>query len=155
MRDAPAERGAASGTPPSSWTAPLLWLHELDVIRLNNGLVVFRPAMTIRLEQRDRRGFTRADLDPLELHYKGQVLQIHVMVEFPERSLAAMSEALRLTMDYFTLREEAFVARWLPGRDKEIGRETTPEPWWKIVDSLGEIPSNSASPQMTGSRPRS
>ena len=115
----------------------LLWLHELEVIRLNKGLAVFRPAMTIRLEQRDRRGFSRADFEPLALHYKGQVLQIHVMVEFAERGLAAMSEALRLAMDYFALTEEEFLARWLPGRDREIGRQTTPASWRAIVESLG------------------
>ena len=114
----------------------LLWLHEMDVIRLNKGLAVFRPAMTIRLEQRERRGFARTDFEPLALHYKGQVLQIHVMVEFAERGLAAMSEALRLAMDYFTLKEDDFLERWLPGRDREIGRETTPESWRAIVESL-------------------
>ena len=114
----------------------LLWLHELDVIRLNKGLAVFRPAMTIRLDQRERRGFARTDFEPLALHYKGQVLQIHVMVEFAERGLAAMSDALRLAMDYFTLSEDEFLARWLPGRDKEIGRETTPESWRSIVENL-------------------
>ena len=114
----------------------LLWLHEQEVIRLNKGLAVFRPAMTIRLERRDRRGFSRADFQLLALHYKGQVLQIHVMVEFAERGLAAMSEALRLAMDYFTLKEEAFLLRWLPGRDREIGRQTTPESWRAIVENL-------------------
>ena len=114
----------------------LLWLHELDVIRLNKGLAVFRPAMTIRLEQQERRGFARADFEPLALHYKGQVLQVHVMVEFAERGRAAMGEALRLAMEYFTLKENEFLARWLPGRDKEIGRETTPESWRAIVESL-------------------
>ena len=114
----------------------LLWLHELDVIRLNKGLAVFRPAMTIRLEHRERRGFVKADFEPLALHYKGQVLQIHVMVEFAERGLGAMSEALRLAMDYFALKEDEFLARWLPGRDKEIGRETTPESWRAILESL-------------------
>ena len=114
----------------------LLWLHEMEAIRLNKGLAVFRPAMKIRLEHRDRRGFSRVDFEPLALHYKGQVLQIHVMVEFAERGLAAMSEALRLSMDYFSLKEEAFLARWLPGRDKEIGRQTTPESWRSIVEDL-------------------
>ena len=114
----------------------LLWLHEQDVIRLNKGLAVFRQAMTIRLERRDRRGFARSDFEPLALHYKGQVLQIHVMAEFAERGLAAMSEALRLAMDYFTLKEKEFLRRWLPGRDREIGRETTPESWRMIVESL-------------------
>ena len=115
----------------------LLWLHELEVIRLNKGLAVFRPAMTIRLERRDRRGFAKADFEPLALHYQGQVLQIHVMKEFAERGLAAMSEALRLAMDYFALAEEEFLARWLPGRDREIGRQTTPASWRAIVESLG------------------
>ena len=114
----------------------LLWLHEQEVVRLNKGLAVFRPAMTIRLEQRDRRGFAKTDFEPLALHYKGQVLQIHVMVEFAERGLAAMTDALRLAMDYFSLTEEEFLRRWLPGRDREIGRETTPESWRAIVESL-------------------
>jgi len=114
----------------------LLWLHEQEVIRLHKGLTVFRPAMTIRLVQRDRRGFAKTDFEPLALHYKGQVLQIHVMVEFAQRGLDAMSEALRLAMDYFTLREEEFLRRWLPGRDREIGRETTPESWRAIVENL-------------------
>ena len=114
----------------------LLWLHEQEVVRLNKGLAVFRPAMTVRLEQRDRRGFSRADFQPLSLHYKGQVLQIHVMVAFAERGLSAMSEALRLAMDYFALTEEKFLARWLPGRDREIGRQTTPASWRNIVESL-------------------
>ena len=114
----------------------LLWLHEQEALRLNKGLAVFRPAMTVRLEQRDRRGFSRADFEPLALHYKGQVLQIHVMVEFAERGLAAISDARRLAMDYFALGEEAFLARWLPGRDREIGRQTTPASWRAIVESL-------------------
>ena len=116
----------------------LLWLHEQEVIRLNKGLAVFRPAMTIRLQQRERRGFANADFEPLALHYQGQVLQIHVMVEFAERGLAAMRDALRLATDYFTLKEEAFLDRWLPGRDKEIGRETTPASWRAIVESLND-----------------
>ena len=114
----------------------LLWLHEQEVLRLNKGLAVFRPAMKIRLEHRDRRGFSRTEFKPLALHYKGQVLQIHVMVAFAEHGLASVREALRLAMDYFSLKEVDFLARWLPGRDKEIGRQTTPESWRAIVESL-------------------
>ena len=114
----------------------LLWLHEQEVIRLNKGLAVFRPAMTIRLTGRERRGFAGADFRPLALHYQGQVLQIHVMVAYAERGLEAMADALRLAMDYFTLKEDAFLQRWLPGQDREIGRQTTPESWRRIVESL-------------------
>ena len=115
----------------------LIWLHELEVIRLDKGLAVFRPAMTIRLARQEKRGFAKVDFEPLALHYKGQTLQVHVMAAFAQRGLDTMRDALRLARDYFTLKEKVFLDRWLPGRDKEIGRQTTPESWRTIVESLG------------------
>ena len=56
----------------------LLWLHEQEVIRLNKGLAVFRPAMTIRLAP-EWRGFGVADFESLRLHYDEQTLQVHIM----------------------------------------------------------------------------
>ena len=47
-----------------------------------------------------------------------------------------MADALRLAMDYFSLRREEFLRRWLPDRDREISRQTTPESWRTIVESL-------------------
>ena len=113
----------------------LLWLHEQEVIRLHKGLAVFRPAMTIKLAD-DRRGFAKVDFEPLNQHYKGQVRQIHVMAEFAQRGLEDMAEALRLAMDYFSLKQDDFLRRWLPNREKETERETTPESWRAIVESL-------------------
>ncbi len=114
----------------------LMWLHEQEVIRLNKGLAVFRPAMTIQLERRDRRGFANADYKPLAIHYNGRILQIHVMAEFAERGLEAMRDALQMSMEYFSLNEEDFLARWLPNRDTDIKRQTTPRSWEAIVASL-------------------
>ena len=115
----------------------LLWLHEQEVIRLHKGLAVFRPAMTIRLaEDTPRRGFAAADFAPLKLHYEGQVTQIHVMMEYARRGVEAMADALHLAMDYFSLAQESFLHKWLPDRDKETDRQTTPESWRAIVESL-------------------
>ena len=113
----------------------LLWLHEQEVVRLNTGLAVFRPAMSIHLGE-DRRGFVSADFAPLKLHYEDQVLQVHVMAEFAERGLEAMADALRLAMDYFSLNQEDFLRRWLPDRDRDLSRQTTPASWRRIVESL-------------------
>ena len=113
----------------------LLWLHEQEVIRLNRGLTVFRPAMTIRLKP-ERRSFARADFAPLKLHYDEQILQIHVMAEYVQRGLGAMADALRLALHYFSLSREAFLRRWLPDREAEILRQTTPESWRTIVENL-------------------
>ena len=113
----------------------LLWLHEQEIIRLNKGLAVFRPAMTIYLRP-EKRGFAQADFAPLKLHYSEQILQIHVMAEYVQQGLGAMADALRLAMDYFSLQREDFLNRWLLNRDREILRQTTPESWRTIVESL-------------------
>ena len=115
----------------------LLWLHEQEIIRLNKGLAVFRPAMTIRLDNDWKKQFGPVDFAPLKLHYEEQVLQIHVMQEYVQRGLERMADALRLALDYFTLSQDEFLQRWLPGRDKELQRQTTPESWRSIVESLG------------------
>jgi len=126
-----------AGNPRKLLDRALMWLHELDIIRLNKGLTVFRPAMTIRLQPGERRrGFTKADFEPLALHYEGKVLQVHVMAEFAQRGLADIGKAPRLAMDYFSSPEDQFLDRWLPGRDKEIRRQTTPASWRAIVESL-------------------
>ena len=113
----------------------LLWLHEQEVIRLNKGLAVFRPAMTIKLGQ-ERRGFANADFESLRIHYDEQTLQIHVMAEYAQQGLGSMTDAIRLAMDYFSMPQEDFLRRWLPERDREISRQTTPESWQTIVESL-------------------
>ena len=113
----------------------LLWLHDQGVIRLNKGLAVFRPAMTIRLGAGKRR-FERSDFAPLQFHYDELVLQIHVMAEYAQRGLLRMTEALRLTMDYFLLRQDEFMQRWMPDRGKEVARQITPQSWRAIVEVL-------------------
>ena len=113
----------------------LLWLHEQEVIRLNKGLAVFRPAMTIRLSP-ERRGFAQADFASLKLHYDEQVLQIHVMAEYAELGLGSMTDALLMAMDYFALEQDDFLQEWLPDKDRELTRQTTPESWHTIVESL-------------------
>ncbi|MDE0600601.1 MAG: RecQ family ATP-dependent DNA helicase [bacterium] len=113
----------------------LLWLHEQEIIQLNKGLSVFRPAMTIHLEP-TTRGFANPDFASLKLHYDRQVLQIHVMAEYAEQGLSQTADALHLAMDYFALPEEEFLRRWLAGRNRETSRQTTPESWRRIVESL-------------------
>ena len=112
----------------------LLWLHEQEIVRLNKGLAVFRPAMSIRLS-RERRDFGAADFEPLKLHYQDQVRQVHVMTEYAQLGLQDPRKAHRLAMDYFSLQQEDFLHRWLPHR-RDLARQTTPESWRNIVESL-------------------
>ena len=86
----------------------LLWLHEQEVVRLNKGLAVFRPAMTILLKP-EQRGFARADFASLQLHYDEQIRQIHVMAEYAQHGLSQTADHLKLAMDYFILPEGEFL----------------------------------------------
>lgn len=121
--------------PPKLLDRALLWLHELEIIRLNKGLAIFRSAMTLHLQQ-EKRNFVKEDFKPLQLHYDEQVAQIHVMMEYVRCGLKAIVEALRLALDYFSLRQEEFFQRWLPSRKNERSRQTTAESWQAIVESL-------------------
>jgi ATP-dependent DNA helicase RecQ len=116
----------------------LLWLHEQEVLRLNKGLTVFRPAMTIRLAAERRRLFTKADFAPLQAHYDELVFQIHVMAAYARRALESVADALRLVLDYFTLPRGEFVGRWLRELGQALKLQTTPASWRAIVDALGD-----------------
>ncbi len=113
----------------------LLWLHDQEVIRLNRGMSVFRSAMTIRMKK-SRNRFLKSDFAPLKVHYDEQTLQIHIMAEYAEKGLKSVADAVRLTLDYFSLPRREFLEKWLPGKRQALTRQTTPESWHRIVESL-------------------
>jgi ATP-dependent DNA helicase RecQ len=113
----------------------LLWLHEQQVVTLGRGLTVFRPAITVHLNPKGGP-FTVQNFLPLEEHYTEQTIQTHVMAAYAEKGLVGMTDAQRLSEDYFVLEGDAFLRRWLPGRGAEVRRQTTGTSWTTIVDAL-------------------
>lgn len=114
----------------------LMWLHEQGVITLGRGLTIFRPAITVHLRPGSGQ-FTQKDFLPLEDHYSEQTIQTHIMAAYAARGLVSVRDAERLSQDYFKLSKEAFIKRWMPDRAGELRRQTTPESWRHIVESLG------------------
>jgi len=114
----------------------LLWLHEQGVVTLGKGLTIFRPAITVHLEPGGRQ-FTRADYEPLQMHYDEQTVQTHIMASYAQRGLSSIREAERLAADYFMLDQASFLDRWLPSHGARLRRQTTPASWRAIVESLG------------------
>ena len=113
----------------------LLWLHDQEVIRLNKGMSIFRSAMTIHMES-ERNRFLARDFEPLQIHYDEQTLQIHIMSEYAEKGLESVADAVRLALDYFSLTKQEFIDKWLSDKKMELSRQTTPESWRRIVESL-------------------
>ena len=113
----------------------LMFLHEQKVIVLQQGLAVFRQAMTIRLLETKRR-YTKGDYSPLEHHYRERTLQVHVMNEYARLGMEKIKQALGLVTAYFAMDKKEFVARFFAGRREILERATSQESYRRIVDNL-------------------
>ena len=115
----------------------LMYLHEQHVIVLQQGLAIFRSAMTIRL-QPEARGerYQVAHYQPLRHHYQERVLQVHVMSEYARRGLDRIREALQLVLAYFTMDQETFVRRFLGDQPELLEHATTARSYQRIVTEL-------------------
>lgn len=115
----------------------LLFLHEHKVITMQNGLAVFRQAMTIRLNPHDtRRTYKAGDYKPLALHYRERRLQIHVIVEYANLAIEKVARAIGLVLDYFAMPRGDFIKKYFSGRQKILERATSMESYRQIVESL-------------------
>ena len=115
----------------------LMFLHEQKAIILQQGLAVFRQAMTIRIvPQQRKRLYGRSDYAPLQLHYQERTLQVHVMNEYARLGLEKIRQALELVLAYFGMEKTAFVKRFFPGRKEMLERATGEESYRRIVESL-------------------
>jgi ATP-dependent DNA helicase RecQ len=115
----------------------LMFLHEQKVIILQQGLAVFRQAMSLRLlPEAQKRRYTNTDFEPLAQHYQERTFQIHVMNEYARLGLRAISRALELVLAYFTMEKAAFIKRYFPGRREMLGRATGEASYRQIVEAL-------------------
>ncbi|MFV0439415.1 MAG: RecQ family ATP-dependent DNA helicase [Desulfopila sp.] len=115
----------------------LTFMHELQVLELQQGLAVFRQALTLQLlPGNGGRRYSAADFSPLKTHYTERNFQIHVMNEYARQALEKLGNASRLVASYFNDDKEAFVKRYFPGRKKMLERATSEQSYSRIVDEL-------------------
>ena len=118
----------------------LLAMHELEVLRLDRGLAIFRPAMTLRFDPKpDEWRYTSDHHSQLAEHYRSRTLQIHVMDTWARRALTDPVGAKSIARDWFGLSRPAFVARWLPDHTpSDLTRRTTAASHARIVTDLAD-----------------
>ncbi|HZL43343.1 MAG TPA: RecQ family ATP-dependent DNA helicase [Verrucomicrobiae bacterium] len=115
----------------------LMFLHEQRVITLQQGLAVFRSAMTIRFRPESRgEKYKTSDYQPLEHHYKERVLQVHVMSEYARLGLERIQAALDLILAYFTLTKDEFLRRYFRTKPELLEHATTANSFQRIVTDL-------------------
>lgn len=115
----------------------LMYLHEQEVIAIQQGLAIFRSAMTIRLPSQARgERYKASDYQPLQDHYRERVLQVHVMAEYARLGRERIGEALALVLAYFTWSKEAFLRRYMGTRPELLEQATTARSYRRIVTEL-------------------
>ena len=115
----------------------LTFMHEQGVLDLQQGLAIFRQAMTLMLKaEAEGRRYAVSDFEPLKTHYTERNFQIHVMNEYAQKALEKISTAMRLVASYFNDDKEDFVQRYFPGRKKVLDRATSEQSYTRIVDDL-------------------
>ncbi len=115
----------------------LMFLHEQQVIILQQGLAVFRQAMTIRImPEESKRRYSRGDYSPLAQHYKERIFLVHVMNEYARLGLEKIQQAINLVSAYFSMDRTSFVQRYFSGRKEIVERATSQASYHRIVDNL-------------------
>lgn len=122
---------------PKAIETGLLYLHEVQVLIIDRGKSVFRPAMTIRLyPEEPRRRFVQSDYQPLFEHYRERNFQVHVMQEYARLGLKKLAEALAFVAAYFSWPKPRFVREYFASRREVLDFATTEESWRRIVGDL-------------------
>lgn len=115
----------------------LTFMNEQNILDMQQGLAVFRQAMTISLNM-EKKGspYTKKDFAPLKTHYEERNFQIHVMNEYAKRALDTINAARGLVTSYFQDEKEDFIQRFFPGREELLQRATSEQSYQQIVDDL-------------------
>lgn len=114
----------------------LLYLHEQHAIILQNGLAVFRSAMSLILTSEKNQQYVKANYQPLAQHYQQKIIQIHVMNEYARVGLGKIKAAQELVKDYFSMEADKFLPLYFKGRRKVLDMATSEGSWKRIVEEL-------------------
>ena len=122
----------------------LLWLHENEVISLQQGRALITSAMTINLinegKRNDRkRRFNKEHFEAQALHYKDRQLQVHIVGEYANQAIRKGEQAhLQFIRDYFEMDRTAFVKKYFTTKEQRtvLQLATGIDSYNKIVESL-------------------
>ena len=115
----------------------LNFLHEQKIISLQQGLAVFRQAMTIQvLPEAKGRSYNKGDYEPLSQHYGERIFQVHVINEYAKYGLEKIGHALAFVLAYFSQDKTEFVKRYFAGRKDILERATSQQSFQRIVNDL-------------------
>jgi ATP-dependent DNA helicase RecQ len=99
----------------------LFYLSRIEAIKIEGGFLVVYNKLTIdRLEQDNRKKYTKDDYEKLNQFYDNKVQQIHIVGEYAKKMISDYKSALQFVDDYFQLNYNSFLNRYFPGSKADV-----------------------------------
>ena len=98
----------------------LFYLSRIEAIKIEGGFLVIYNRLTIdRIEQDNKKRYTKDDYDKLNQFYENKVQQIHIVGEYAKKMIDDYKDALKFVEDYFHLNYDSFLKKYFPGSTAE------------------------------------
>jgi ATP-dependent DNA helicase RecQ len=94
----------------------LFYLSRIEAIKIEGGFLVVYNRLTIeRVEQDNKKRYTKEDYQKLNQFYENKVQQIHIVGEYANKMINDYKNALQFVEDYFQLNYFSFLKKYFPG----------------------------------------
>lgn len=116
----------------------LFYLSRIEAIKIEGGFLVVYNRLTIdRLEQDNRKKYTKDDYEKLNQFYEQKVQQIHIVGEYAKKMIDDYRSALQFVDDYFQLNYSSFLNRYFPGSKADtLKMKMTPTKFRQLFGEL-------------------
>ncbi|MTI28240.1 RecQ family ATP-dependent DNA helicase, partial [Fulvivirga kasyanovii] len=116
----------------------LFYLSRIEAIKIEGGFLVVYNRLTIeRLEQDNKKRYTKDDYQKLQQFYESRVQQIHIVGEYAKKMINDYRDALQFVEDYFRLNYTSFLKKYFPGsKADDLRLKITPT---KFKQLFGEL----------------
>ncbi|MDZ7608717.1 MAG: AAA family ATPase [Cyclobacteriaceae bacterium] len=116
----------------------LFYLSRIEAIKIEGGFMVVYNGLTIeRLEQDNKKRYTKDDYEKLNQFYENKVQQIHIVGEYARKMIDDYKEALQFVEDYFQLNYSSFLRKYFPGsKADELKMKITPGKFRQLFGDL-------------------
>lgn len=94
----------------------LFYLSRIEAIKIEGGfLVVYNQLSIERVEQDNKKRYTKDDYQKLNQFYESKIQQIHIVGEYAKMMINDYKNALQFVEDYFQLNYSSFLKKYFPG----------------------------------------
>ncbi len=116
----------------------LFYLSKIEAIKIEGGFLVVYNRLTIeRLEEDNKKRYTKEDYEKLNQFYENKVQQIHIVGEYAKKMISDYQKALQFVEDYFQLNYNSFLKKYFPGsKAEELRLKMTPSKFRQLFGEL-------------------